>query len=92
MVQNKLFLEAVFNGRYPDEVVEWHRRFGVADQIDLEALAAARQPIDFLGVNYTRNRVRHWRARSRTWPGADEAVIVSPKALTDMGWAVDPRA
>ena len=95
MVQNKLFLEAVFNGRYPDEVVEWHRRFGVADQIDLEALAAARQPIDFLGVNYYNvNRVRHVPGAPAPgpWPGADEAVIVVPEGpLTDMGWAVDPE-
>ncbi|HEX7100670.1 MAG TPA: GH1 family beta-glucosidase [Acidimicrobiia bacterium] len=95
MVQNRLFLEAVFNGSYPDQVREFHRRYGVDDRIDVDELAAARQPIDFLGVNYYNvNRVRHAPGAPAPgpWPGAEEAVIVTPEGpLTDMGWAVDPE-
>ena len=94
-VQNRLFAEAVFHGRYPDQILEFHRRYGVDDRVDPDELAAAHQPIDFLGVNYYNvNRVRHEPGAPAPgpWPGAEGAVIVTPEGpLTDMGWAVDPE-
>ena len=62
-------------------------------QIDLEALAAARQPIDFLGVNYYNvNRVRHVPGAPAPgpWPGPTGGDR-GPQAPDGHGWAVDPE-
>jgi beta-glucosidase len=52
---NRWFLDAVFRGRYPEDLLCWYA--GDAPQVlagDLEAIAA---PLDFLGVNYYTRRV-----------------------------------
>jgi beta-glucosidase len=50
---NRLFLEPVFHGQYPDDMLEHYRDskpgFSVIREGDLEIIS---QPIDFLGVNY----------------------------------------
>jgi beta-glucosidase len=50
---NRLFLDPIFTGRYPQDMVEHYsgRRpgFGVVRDGDMQMIAA---PIDFLGVNY----------------------------------------
>jgi beta-glucosidase len=50
---NRLFLEPVFHGRYPEDMLEHYRSFqpgfSVVKEGDLELIA---QPLDFLGVNY----------------------------------------
>ncbi|HEY8426711.1 MAG TPA: GH1 family beta-glucosidase [Limnochordales bacterium] len=47
---NRLFLDPLFKGRYPDVLV---RHFGGAwPEVTDEDLAIIRRPIDFLGVNY----------------------------------------
>ena len=55
---DRLFLDPIFKGSYPEELAEW---FGDAwpafDNEDMEVIST---PIDFLGVNYyTRNVVAH---------------------------------
>lgn len=94
-VQNRLFLEAVFRGTYPEEVLEYHRKLGVDDRIDLDELAAAVEPVDELGVNYYNiNHIAHEEGAPAmaAWPGADEAQIVRPPGhLTEMGWGVEPH-
>ena len=94
-VQNRLFLESVLEGRYPDEVLRYQRELGVADQIDLDRLADSVEPIDYLGVNYYNiNHVAHEpNAESMpAWPGPREATIVRPPGhLTDMDWGVEPH-
>ncbi len=50
---NRLFLEPIFHGRYPDDMLEHYRHvepgFSVVRDGDLDVIA---QPLDFLGVNY----------------------------------------
>jgi beta-glucosidase len=50
---NRLFLEPIFHGRYPDDMLEHYRDvepgFSVVRDGDLDVIA---QPLDFLGVNY----------------------------------------
>ena len=93
-VQNRLFLDAAFHGRYPDEVLEFHRRYGVDDRIDQDALAATWQQSDYLGVNYYNvNRVAHVAGAPSPgpWPGAEGATTIRPPGqLTEMGWGVEP--
>lgn len=95
LVQNRLFLEAALAGRYPDEVLALHEHYGVSHLIDLGQLAEAKQPIDFLGVNYYNvNHIEH-RAGAPAmpaWPGSWEAGMARPPGrLTEMSWGVEPE-
>jgi beta-glucosidase len=94
-IQNGLFLGAVLDGQYPEEVLGYHRDHGVADQIDLDRLKAAVEPIDYLGVNYYNiNHIRHQPGAKpmSSWPGPREAAVARPPGdLTEMGWGVEPE-
>ncbi|MGH8872160.1 MAG: GH1 family beta-glucosidase [Acidimicrobiia bacterium] len=94
-VQNRLFTEAVFHGRYPDEVVSLFEHYGVAGLIDVAPLAANVQPVDYLGVNYYNvNHIEHHPGADsmRAWPGSWEARIGRPPGpLTEMNWGVEPE-
>lgn len=93
-VQNRLFLDAVFEGSYPEKVLEYQEKFGVAGVIDVDELAASVQPIDELGVNYY--NINHFEFRGASagmgaWPGVAGAVLARPPGkLTEMGWGVEP--
>ncbi|MGH8913805.1 MAG: GH1 family beta-glucosidase [Acidimicrobiia bacterium] len=95
LVQNRLFTGAVLDGRYPDEVLALHEHHGIADHIDLGALVALRQPIDFIGVNYYNvNHIEHAPGAEsmRAWPGSWEARMARPPGpLTEMSWGVEPE-
>jgi beta-glucosidase len=86
---NRWFLEPVFRGSYPDDVVaELERLAGPFDAVetgDLELIAA---PTDFLGVNYySRTRVRADDA------SPFRAASAAPELpTTHMGWEVAPDA
>lgn len=94
-VHNQLFLDAVFRGSYSEKILGYHEKFGVSNRIDPGELEAALEPIDVLGVNYYNiNRVEHREGfpGMPAWPGAEEAVIVTPPGeLTEMGWGVEPE-
>ena len=91
---NRLFTGAVFDGRYPEEVLGYMDRYRVTDQINIQELARVVEPIDFLGVNYYNiNHVEHAPGvpAPGAWPGSWEARIVTPPGvLTEMGWGVEP--
>ncbi len=95
LVQNRLFSEAVLSGRYPAGVLDLFEHYGVAGQIDVESLASARQPIDFLGVNYYNiNHIEHHPGAESmpAWPGTWGARIARPPGtLTEMNWGVEPE-
>ena len=89
------FLDPIYLGRYPNDVIEYHEREGrlpdgmrFARPGDLEEINT---PIDFLGVNYySRAVVRSGKIREadnepRTIPVPD------PAELTDMGWEIYPE-
>ncbi|HZD24014.1 MAG TPA: GH1 family beta-glucosidase [Acidimicrobiia bacterium] len=94
-IQNRLFLDAVFEGTYPDEVLSYHEKWGVTDRIDLDRLKGAVASSDYLGINYYNiNHIRHQPGAGpmRAWPGPDNAVSVRPPGeLTQMGWGVEPE-
>jgi beta-glucosidase len=93
-IHNRLFAAAVLDGKYPDTVRRIHEALGVADRIDVAALAAAAEPIDFLGVNYY--NINHIELDPgaepmREWPGVPNATLATPPGhLTDMDWGVEP--
>lgn len=94
-VHNGLFLGAVMEGVYPDEILSYHRRHGLDDRIDLQLLKDAVEPIDYLGVNYYNiNHIRHVPGANPmpAWPGPYEAGFARPPGeLTEMGWGVEPE-
>ncbi|MBV9945757.1 MAG: beta-glucosidase [Myxococcales bacterium] len=93
---NRWFLEPVFRGCYPADIVEEYAALGrlprdwpaLVQRGDLEHIATH---TDFLGVNYYNRHV----ARSELVPERDNAprkVFVAPASeATDIGWEVYPR-
>jgi beta-glucosidase len=75
------YTDALFLGRYPDEVLA---DLGAdAPTIEPGDPAAIHQPLDYLGVNYY--------SRGVSSAGAPYDVQASGLPLTDMGWEVYPR-
>jgi beta-glucosidase len=95
LAQNRLFMDAVLDGRHRDDVLELFEQHGVGDRIDHDALRDTAQPVDFLGVNYYNvNHVEHHRGAEpmKAWPGSRGARIARPPGLlTEMGWGVEPE-
>ncbi len=94
---NRLYLDPLFRGSYPEDVLSYYRGRGadlsfVRDE-DLRKIAA---PIDFLGVNYYfRHTVRDAPDEVHSQePFSDlRARPIVPHAAekTAMGWPVDPE-
>ncbi len=85
--QNRWFLDPVFKGAYPADIVETVRGVdGALADIDLDAVKAAAVPIDFLGLNYYR---RHIRRDDSSLLG--EQVRVPDAEHTTMDWEVYPE-
>jgi beta-glucosidase len=87
--QNRWFLDPLFRGEYPSDMVELYERevgpFDALHEGDLETIA---QPIDFLGVNFYRpNRVA---AAVDGVLGVREVERGGER--TSMGWVIVPEA
>jgi beta-glucosidase len=81
---NRIFLDPVFRGAYPDELAE---TFGEAwPEIPAEDLDLIREPIDFLGINYYTRAVV--RAAPGTYPDGAERVRQERHPYTQMDWEV----
>ncbi len=87
---NRWFLDAVFRGSYPADMIElYEERVGAIDFVkdgDLELIA---RPIDFLGVNFYRPNVVE--------AADDDSVLELAQVDTDgehtaMGWPIVPSA
>jgi beta-glucosidase len=92
---NRIFLDPLFKGRYPDDVLEHlEPRVGLEHLREGDAAAIA-APIDLLGVNYYRPLTVSARGTEGgngqvDWPGEDEiAVAATGPPITAMGWPVD---
>jgi beta-glucosidase len=85
---NRWFLDPVFRGRYPEDMVEhYERRYGPFDVVRDGDLDAISQRVDFLGVNYYMpQRVRPEPSRQPL----ELASVLPPPPTTAMGWEVDP--
>jgi beta-glucosidase len=91
---NRWFLDPLFAGAYPSDLVVWHADLfdGVVHDDDVEPIGA---PLDFLGVNY------YFPTRVRGGEGAGDGVSRLPSLdartehapdvpRTAMGWPVQP--
>jgi len=84
---NRWFLDPIFRGRYPEDMVEhYERRYGPFDVVRDGDLDAISQKLDFLGVNYYMpQRVRSDPTRQ---PLEFASVLPHPPT-TAMGWEID---
>ena len=87
---NRWFLEPLFRGAYPADMLEFYeQRFGPLDAIqpgDLETIA---QPLDFLGVNFYRPNVVTAEENGSVLGLRD---VPLDGETTAMGWPVVPAA
>lgn len=100
---NRLFLDPVLKGRYPQDMLHDLARFGGPGEIadgDLELIST---PIDLLGINYYTRYVitgdpdhpdlvgERTGQLDSPYPGAEHArEIRHGRPLTDLGWEIDP--
>ncbi len=74
------YMDPLFHGRYPDDVLA---HLGAdAPQVEPGDMAAIRQPMDFLGVNYYSRAVA---SADGSWQAGRSGL-----PLTDMGWEIYP--
>ena len=98
--QNRWYLDALFKGEYPADVVEDYARFtdmSFVQDGDLETIATR---IDWLGVNYYSSFVvrgldapapRAEGARPTPWIGTEDIEVVpNGRQVTAMGWDIEP--
>ncbi len=94
---NRLYLDPLFRGEYPEDVLSHYQRRGAdlsfAREGDLQKISA---PLDFLGINYYfRHTVRDApEGGPPNVPFADlDARTIVPHAAekTAMGWPVEPE-
>ena len=85
---NRWFLDPLFRGWYPEDMVElYERRYGPLDFVRPGDLDAISEPIDFLGINYYMpQRVRPDPSRQPL----EISPVLPPPPTTAMGWEVDP--
>ncbi|HVV11921.1 GH1 family beta-glucosidase [Amycolatopsis sp.] len=97
-LMNRLFMDPVLLGRYPEDVLADLAPFGFGELVRDGDLGLISTPIDMLGVNYyrgyevTREPVPGSEPAGPEWIGAGEVrFIPDPDApRTDSGWQVEP--
>ncbi|MDQ3784562.1 MAG: GH1 family beta-glucosidase [Actinomycetota bacterium] len=86
---NRLFLDPIFTGRYPQDMIEHYRPvsdFSFVHDGDLDTISTE---IDWLGVNY------YFGSRVEADPSdPDRGFVVLPPEgdTTAMGWSIEPAA
>jgi beta-glucosidase len=96
-IANRLWYDAILEGRYPDDVLADFAAVSDLTHIHDGDLGAISRPLDALGLNYYRRH--HVRATpgasagppGSQWPGATDIELVTPPGpVTDGGWAIEP--
>ena len=94
---NRLYLDPLFHGRYPSDMLDLYPRLADPELVRDGDFDTISRPVDFLGVNYyMRHTVREdkgtGRASGMIFPGLD-AKSVQPHGAetTAMGWPIEPR-
>ena len=84
--QNRLFLDPIFRGEYPADVLKrYHEETDGFSFVQTGDLATIHTPLDFLGVNYyTPTYVAAERDGTPSWRPP-------PGPTTAMGWSIDPE-
>ncbi|SDN19452.1 GH1 family beta-glucosidase [Allokutzneria albata] len=95
-LQNRIFLDPVLHGRYPEDVLADLAPHGFTDYVLDGDVATISRTVDFLGVNYYRDLQVIDSGVPVTgpteWIGAETARFPARgRPLTDMGWEVVPE-
>jgi len=85
--QNRWFLDPLFKGHYPADLVE--RLGDNLAGIDLASVSQAAVPIDFLGINYYSRNVLSWDESNPALPFRHKNPAGAP--VTAMDWEVYPE-
>ncbi|ASW57529.1 GH1 family beta-glucosidase [Plantactinospora sp. KBS50] len=97
---NRIFLDPVLRGEYPEDVRADLREVTDFDHVREGDLAAIATPLSMLGINYYSRHVvaaanpdatpePYWRAPS-CWPGSEDVRFVTRGLpVTDMEWEID---
>jgi beta-glucosidase len=86
---HRWFLDPVFQGRFPEDMLEWHRSKGTDfPQLGSREAGIISQPLDFLGVCYFSRFVV-----KRSEESLLEVEMVEPPIgqANDMGWEIYPQ-
>jgi len=84
---NNLFLDPVFKGRYPESLMTWIGK--MAPEIKDGDMAAIKEPIDFLGVNYYFGQIVNFSPHSLL-KLTSEPNIDPGWGMTKKGWGICP--
>ncbi len=87
--KNRWFLDPVFSGWYPQDMLDHYRAKGVlagVDENDRALLGSVK--VDFLGVNYYFRHIVH---RSNVQPLEFETSVPRGAAMTDVPWEIYPE-
>jgi beta-glucosidase len=74
--ENRLFLDPVLRGAYPDDILSELRRYGFEDSIQAGDMRTIGQPLDMLGVTYY----------NPTYVRAGPRVVAGPHARSEASW------
>ncbi|OBA02932.1 beta-glucosidase [Paenibacillus polymyxa] len=87
---NRWFAEPLFNGKYPEDMVEWYGTYlNGLDFVQPGDLELIQQPGDFVGINYyTRSIIRATNDASLLQ--VEQVHMEEP--VTDMGWEIHPES
>lgn len=90
---NRWYLDPIFHGAYPSDVLDYFGRRFSLDWVRDGDLATVQQPIDFLGVNYYARRVvrapQPREAAEFGWVVRNETTTGIP--TSDLGWEMTPQ-
>jgi beta-glucosidase len=85
--QNRWFLDPVFKGAYPEDMLAEYERFGFEKSVEDGDLAVISSPVDLLGVNFYHRAVVTEKPDS---PYLGLTCVPTQLPLTEMGWDVTP--
>ncbi|MEM0011452.1 MAG: GH1 family beta-glucosidase [Candidatus Bathyarchaeia archaeon] len=83
---NRWFLDPIFRGHYPPDILELYSAY--APQVEPGDMAIISRRIDFLGVNYYSRSVM--RFNPSAGPLQAEGVAPEGAEFTEMGWEIYP--
>ncbi|MFC5467342.1 GH1 family beta-glucosidase [Cohnella suwonensis] len=88
---NRWFLDPVFKGAYPQDMMEWFLpHVGEYDFIQPGDLETIHEPGDLLGINYySRGVIRSGTGHSML---LTDYVLPENSEVTDMGWEIHPES
>jgi len=93
-LQNRIFLDPVFRGEYPDDMLALFERFNARDAIHDGDLGIISAPIDLLGINYYQPslvRAKVGSPAAAVYPGSEGIAFVDQQVpVTGMDWPIDP--